>query len=89
MIRKRVLVSGLVQGVWFRDGCRTEAVRLGVTGCVRNLPDLRVEAVFEGEPDAVGAMVEWCVDGPPGADVRGVETFDEQPTGASSFDVEW
>lgn len=89
MIRQRVLVTGTVQGVWFRDSCRIEAVRVGVTGWVRNLPDLRVEAAFEGHPDAVGAMVEWCAEGPAGADVRGVETVDEEPTGTSTFDVEW
>ncbi len=84
-----MLVTGHVQGVFFRDTCRSEAVRHGVRGWVRNLPDLRVEAVFEGESGAVAAMVEWCVDGPPSADVRRVESFDEEPAGATSFEIEW
>ena len=64
MIRRRVLVSGLVQGVFFRDTCRRTAVAAGVRGWVRNLADGRVEAVFEGEAEAVQRLVEWAHEGP-------------------------
>jgi acylphosphatase len=79
--RLRVLVSGTVQGVWFRESTREEAGRHGVAGWVRNLPDGRVEAVFEGEAAAVEAMVSWCHRGPPHAMVAGVEAVPEEPQG--------
>lgn len=60
----RVLVSGLVQGVGFRHATYRQALREGVTGWVRNLPDGRVEAVFQGPPDPVDAMARWCEHGP-------------------------
>jgi acylphosphatase len=72
----RVVVEGRVQGVFFRDSCRTEALRVGATGWVRNRPDGSVEAEFEGEPAAVAAMVRWCRAGPPRAEVDSVSTFD-------------
>lgn len=77
MIRKRVFVEGLVQGVYFRDTCRRTAAAQAVTGWVRNLPDGRVEAVFEGEPEAVARMVEWTRTGPPHARVDDVRAVDE------------
>jgi acylphosphatase len=79
--RVHVWVSGRVQNVWFRDQCRQEASARGVTGWVRNLPDRRVEAVFEGSPEAVDALVTWCHDGPPRARVAGVEAQEETPVG--------
>jgi acylphosphatase len=82
-----VWVSGRVQGVWFRESCREEAVLRGVAGWVRNLADGRVEAVFQGEPDAVDAMVTWCHEGPPRARVKAVERLDELPGGESGFRV--
>lgn len=84
-----MLVTGHVQGVFFRDTCQTEAASVGLAGWVRNLPDLRVEAVFEGEARSVTRLVNWCAVGPPGADVRGVESFDEEPTGLTGFEIEW
>lgn len=87
MIRRHVHVSGRVQGVWFRDGCRQMAERHGVNGWVRNLPDGRVEAVFEGAPDDVDALVDWCRDGPRRADVRDLDVRDEQPRGENGFSV--
>lgn len=87
--RKRVLVSGMVQGVFFRDTCRSEAQRAGVTGWVRNLDDGRVEAVFEGEPAAVERLVAWAHHGPPHASVRGVEVVDEEPEGLRRFEIRW
>lgn len=62
-VRVRVIVTGLVQGVWFRDECRTEARALGVNGFVRNRSDGSVEAEFEGPPAAVDRMVGWCRSG--------------------------
>ena len=64
MIRAHVLVSGRVQGVWFRESTRERAEQLGLTGWVRNLRDGRVEAVFEGEPEAVDAALDFCRTGP-------------------------
>jgi acylphosphatase len=76
-----------VQGVWFRDSCATEAAVNGVAGWVRNLADGRVEAVFEGGPDAVDRMVAWCHDGPPRAAVTGVEQRDEPVEGLAGFRI--
>ncbi|MEU4563896.1 acylphosphatase [Actinoplanes sp. NPDC023936] len=87
MIRKRVLVSGLVQGVFYRDTCRRAAAEQGVTGWVRNLPDGRVEAVFEGPEASVDRMVAWSRVGPPQARVTDVREFDEQPEALASFTV--
>jgi acylphosphatase len=87
LVRRRVVVHGHVQGVFFRDTTRREATRRGVTGWVRNRPDGAVEAVFEGSPDAVAAMADFCESGPRGADVHRVETSDEEPEGLSGFDV--
>ncbi len=84
-IRRHVWVRGRVQNVWFRDSCVREATARGVAGWVRNLPDRRVEAVFEGPPDAVEAMVAWCGEGPPRARVDEVEVRDEPPVGESGF----
>lgn len=69
----RVRVSGRVQGVWFRDSTRKEAMRLGVSGWVRNLPDGAVEAEFYGSVAAVEQVVAWCRKGPPLAHVERVE----------------
>ncbi|WP_354644082.1 acylphosphatase [Kitasatospora camelliae] len=87
MIRRRVLVSGVVQGVFFRDSCRQEAVRHGVTGWVRNLPDGRVEAVFEGTPDAVDRLLAWARRGPSRAVVEALHTTEEPPEGLTAFEV--
>jgi acylphosphatase len=84
-VRRRVVVSGRVQGVWFREGVRREAERLGVDGWVRNLPDHTVEAVFEGPLEAVGAAVTWCRTGPPRARVDRLRERDELPVGERGF----
>jgi acylphosphatase len=86
-VRRRVVVHGYVQGVFFRDTTRREAERRGVAGWVSNRPDGAVEAVFEGEPDAVDDMVRFCERGPRGADVDRVETSDEPVEGLSGFAV--
>jgi len=72
-VRAHVYVSGRVQGVFFRHETRREAKMRGVKGWVRNLPDGRVEAVFEGEEEAVKQLIEFCRHGPPGAKVTDVE----------------
>ncbi|QER42505.1 acylphosphatase [Thermodesulfobacterium sp. TA1] len=77
MKRVHVYISGKVQGVYFRAYTEEEAVRLGVRGWVRNLPDGRVEAVFEGEDEAVDQMVAWCHKGSPYAKVAHVEVIEE------------
>jgi len=71
--RARVIIHGLVQGVWFRSSTKDEADRLGVTGWVRNLPDGSVEALFEGQKKQVEAIVGWCHRGPAGAEVNSVD----------------
>ncbi|WP_171053071.1 acylphosphatase [Streptomyces marianii] len=87
MVRKRVVVSGVVQGVFYRDTCRRVAEEHGVSGWVRNLTDGRVEAVFEGGPDAVETLLRWARVGPPSADVRAVEVSDEESEGLVGFEV--
>ena len=86
-VRRRVVVSGQVQGVFFRDTTRRLARSRGVAGWVSNRPDGRVEAVFEGEDAAVMELVEFCSNGPRGADVEDVEVSDEQPEGLSGFEI--
>ena len=87
MIRRRVVARGRVQGVFFRDSVRRQAQTRGVSGWVSNRLDGAVEAVFEGEPDAVAAMVEWCRRGPRGADVEDVEETSEEPEGLARFEI--
>ena len=85
--RVRILVSGRVQGVFFRDSARREAEALGVAGWARNLPDGRVEVVAEGAEPAVEQMIRWCGAGPPRATVTNVELHDEPATNESGFTV--
>lgn len=80
-VRAHVFISGRVQGVFFRANTKRVADELGVKGWVRNLPDGRVEAVFEGEEDAVKKIVEWCHRGPPAARVDRVEVKYEEYKG--------
>ena len=87
VIARRVVVSGEVQGVYFRDSCQAEARRRGVHGWVRNTDDGRVEALFEGEPDAVDAMLGWCRYGSAQAEVQDVDVEDAEPDGTSGFEV--
>ena len=86
-VRCRVLVSGRVQGVFFRDTCRRMAERHGVNGWVRNLPDGRVEAVFEGPAEEVRRLVEWSRHGPRSAMVENVDVQAEQPEGVTGFRI--
>ena len=88
VVRRRVLVSGRVQGVFYRDSCRRAAVAAGVAGRAANLDDGRVEVVLEGEPDAVQKMIEWCRRGTRHAEVTDVEVIEEDPTGLSGFSID-
>ncbi len=87
MVRKRVLVSGEVQGVFFRDTCRRVAGQQGVAGWVRNLPDGRVEAVFEGATESVDRLVSWARRGPSRARVSAVTVHEEPWEGLTAFEI--
>ncbi len=86
-VRRRIVISGRVQGVWFRESCRGQAIALGVAGWVRNRADGTVEGVFEGPLAAVERLVTWCLAGPSQARVDAVATTDETPVGVSGFRV--
>jgi acylphosphatase len=85
--RRRVVVHGFVQGVGFRYAVERAARSRGVAGWVRNQPDGTVEAVFEGEPDDVEALVAFCREGPRGADVERVDVASESPDGLAGFRI--
>jgi acylphosphatase len=87
VIRRRVVVHGFVQGVFFRDSVRRLAQQRGVAGWVANRADGAVEAVLEGEPHAVERLVEFCRAGPRGARVDSVDVVEEEPVGLSGFAV--
>ena len=87
--RVHVSVSGTVQGVYYRATTRDTARDLGVDGWVTNLADGRVEAVFEGADTDVEAMVEWCHEGSPAADVDDVEVTYEEPQGLEGFEIRY
>ncbi|MEM1538132.1 MAG: acylphosphatase [Candidatus Nezhaarchaeales archaeon] len=88
-VRAHVYISGLVQGVFFRAWTRDEAIKRGIDGWVRNLPDGRVEAVFEGEKEEVEEMVRSCWQGPPGAMVSSVEVHWEDCRGEVGFRIKY
>ena len=87
IVRRRALVAGRVQGVWFRESCSDQALASGVAGWVRNLADGRVEVVLEGPPNAVDEVLAWCRRGPRRAHVDGVDVVDEAPVGERGFRV--
>jgi acylphosphatase len=87
VVRRRVVIRGHVQGVFFRDSVRRHAEEHGVTGWVRNRPDGAVEGLFEGLPDDVDALVRFSQTGPPHARVESVETTDEEVGGDTDFRV--
>jgi acylphosphatase len=84
-IRRHLVVHGKVQGVFFRDSTRQAAENEGVSGWVANRDDGAVEAVLEGSPAAVEAVVEFCRMGPVSADVNSVDVTEEEPEGLSGF----
>lgn len=87
MIRRRVVVHGRVQGVWFRESTRVAADRQRVAGWVRNRPDGTVEAVLEGDEEAVARVVDGCRLGPPGSRVDRIDVVPEEPQGLVGFRV--
>lgn len=86
-VRAHVFVSGRVQGVYYRANTRDAARARTLDGWVRNLEDGRVEAVFEGDPEDVESMIEWCHTGSPAADVRDVDVEYESLSGETGFDI--
>lgn len=86
-IRAHVFVSGRVQGVGYRYSTVNEAQRLGVNGWVRNLPDGRVEAVFEGSRKLVEEIIRWCHKGPTAAVVKDVAVEYEELEGFGRFET--
>jgi acylphosphatase len=86
-VRAHVFVSGRVQGVYYRATTRETARERGVDGWVKNLPDGRVEAVFEGDREAVEELLEWCHTGSPNARVDDVEVEYGDPTGVDGFEI--
>jgi acylphosphatase len=87
-IRVRLNIQGRVQGVWFRDSTRRQAVRLGVTGWVKNKADGSVEVLAEGPEEKVADLIQWCHHGPPYARVTRVDETPEEWTGEFiSFDI--
>ena len=86
-VAKRVVVHGSVQGVFFRDTTRRRAESRGVAGWVRNCSDGTVEALFEGPPDAVDALLTFAGEGPRGAQVERVDVEDAEPEGLGGFEV--
>jgi acylphosphatase len=87
VIRRRVVVRGHVQGVFFRDTARRMAESRGVAGWITNRPDGAVEAVFEGEPAAVEELVAFAREGPRGAVVEDMDVSEEDPEGLSGFRI--
>jgi acylphosphatase len=85
--RAHVKISGLVQGVGYRIAIWQRAREIGLTGWVRNLNDGRVEAVFEGLPEQVESMVQWCQHGPPAAQVSRIEVDLEPPQALQCFEI--
>jgi acylphosphatase len=87
VVRRRVIVHGRVQGVFFRDTVRRRAEQLGVAGAVSNRDDGTVEAVLEGGAEDVAVLVDLCRRGPERAEVERIEVFEEEPEGDKGFRV--
>lgn len=87
MKRVHIWISGKVQGVFFRHHTKKLALELGVNGWVKNLPDGRVEAVFEGDNEKVEKMIEFCRRGPPLAEVENIEVKEENVKGEKGFEI--
>ena len=87
LVRRHVVVTGRVQGVFFRDSVRERADAHGVTGWACNRSDGALEAVLEGSPEDVERVVRFCRTGPPRADVEDVEVSEEEPEGLDGFSI--
>ena len=88
MISVHVFISGQVQGVFFRAHTKEKAEELNLAGWVKNLPDGRVEAVFEGEQDQINKMLVWCYQGSPTSQVDQVDIRNEKPQSLKGFKIE-
>jgi len=88
-VRRRVVVTGRVQGVFFRDACQRMANGLGLSGWVRNRSDGTVELAAEGPRSALDQLVDWCRDGPPRARVTGLDITDEPLAGERGFRIRY
>lgn len=86
-VARRLVISGGVQGVGFRESCRRAAAKAGIDGWVRNRSDGTVEAWLEGESEAVARVVAWCRHGPSWSAVEAVDVAEEVPVGAEGFRV--
>ena len=86
-VRRRFVVSGRVQGVFYREGAKSEALRLGIRGWAENLPNGDVEVVAEGEANAVELLHRWLRNGPPRSVVTSVDATWETPEGVAGFSV--
>lgn len=88
--RAHLFISGRVQGVYYRGFTAEVADSLGLKGWVRNLPDRRVEAVFEGEREVIEAAIKKCYEGPPAARVADIDvTWEERPEGLEDFNIRY
>jgi acylphosphatase len=87
LVRKHVVLTGRVQGVFFRDSLRRRAQTRGVSGWARNRPDATIEAVFEGPETDVVEMLAYCREGPRHAHVETMSTMQEEPEGLSEFEI--
>ncbi len=86
-MRAHVRITGKVQGVWYRESTRKEAERHGLDGWVRNREDGSVEAFFDGPDEAVDRMLDWCHEGPPGAEVSAIEHLEDVEEHVRGFEV--
>lgn len=87
MVRRKLIISGHVQGVFFRDSCRQMAREQAISGSAHNLPDGRIEIHLEGYKPAVDRVIAWCRLGPPMAEVEKVEVYEERPVGQNGFSI--
>ena len=87
VVARRIVARGRVQGVFYRDSTRREAMRLGAAGWVRNRADGSVEAHAEGSPEAVAALVRWAREGPRHADVDELDVDEVDPQGCEGFEI--
>ena len=89
LIQAHLFIAGTVQGVSYRAYTHQMATKVGISGWVKNLPDGRVEAMFEGTQSQVEQAVQWCHGGSPAAVVREVDVVYESPTGCSGFEIRY
>ena len=87
--RAHVIVSGIVHGVFFRANTKEKADSLGLNGWVRNTPEGKVEAVFEGDKDKIEEVLNFCKTGPSGAVVKDVDVRWEEPKGETGFEIRY